>query len=111
VVTDGAGCWVVEFYDFTTAAGQLDGDLAQLGDVHERAWRNGARQGTPVIVHTAGETDARVNLFFRTGPMAAARPGTRRRYAFALVVWLNFLRVRGRPWDQAGPGDVEAFKD
>lgn len=110
-MTDGAGCWVVEFYDFTTAAGQLDGDLARLGDVHERARRNGARQGTPVIAHTAGETDARVNLFFRTGPMAAARPGTWRRYAFALVVWLNFLRVWGRPWDQAGPGDVEAFKD
>ena len=111
VVTDDAGCWVVEFYDFTATAGQLDGDLAQLGDVHERARRNGARQGTPVIVHTAGEVDARVNLFFRTGPMAAARPGTWRRYAFALVVWLNFLQVWGRPWDRAGRGDVEAFKD
>ena len=111
VVTDGARCWVVEFYDFTTVAGQLDGDLARLGDVHERARRNGARQGTPVIAHTTGEMDARVNLFFRTGPMAAARPGTWRRYAFALVVWLNFLRVWGLSWDQAGPGDVEAFKD
>lgn len=83
-VTDDAGCWVVEFYGFTTAADQLDGDLAQLGDVHERARRNGARQGTPVIVHTAGEADARVNLFFRTGPMAAARPATWRRYAQGL---------------------------
>jgi hypothetical protein len=43
VVTDGAGCWVVEFYDFTTEAGQLDGELAHLGDVDERARRNGAR--------------------------------------------------------------------
>jgi hypothetical protein len=87
------------------------GTWLSLGDVHERARRNGARQGTPVIMHTSGDVDARVNLFFRTGPMAAARPATWRRYAFALVVWLNFLRVWGRPWDQAGPGDVEAFKD
>ncbi len=109
---DGYGRWTVDFYDFTVASGQLgDGELAALGDVHERARRNGARQGTPVLVHTAGRVDARVNVFFRTGTMAAARPATWRRYAFALVVWLNFLEVLGRAWEAATAADVEAFRD
>src|SRR5260370_24737376 len=43
--------------------------------------------------------------------MAAARPATWRRYAFALVVWLNFLSVFGRSFDEATARDVEAFKD
>ena len=54
--------------------------------------------------------DPRVNLFFRTGPMADAKPGTWRRYAYSLVVWLNFLLVLGRAWDRATVRDVEAFK-
>jgi hypothetical protein len=109
---DRGGCWTVDFYDFTVACGVFDeGGLPGLGDVHERAARNGARQGTPVVVHTGGRADARVNLFFRTGAMAAARAGTWRRYAFALVVWLNFLEVFGRAWDEASAADVEAFRD
>jgi hypothetical protein len=43
------GCWRVNFYDFTTLCGKLDGELARFGDVHERARRNGARHGTPVL--------------------------------------------------------------
>ena len=60
---------------------------------------------------TAGWVDPRVNLFFRTGPMAAAQPSTWRRYAYALVVWLEFLAASGRSLDVATAGDVEAFKD
>jgi integrase len=101
---------VVEFYDFTAGVACLDGDLAGFGDVHERAVVNGARQGTPVIMGVAG-VDPRLNLFFRTGVMAAARPSTWRRYAYALVVWLEFLAAVGRSWDEATPRDVEAFKD
>jgi hypothetical protein len=107
----GAGCWTVDFYDFTVGAARLEGELAGLGDVMGRARRNGARQGTPVVVHTAGRPDARVNAFFRSLPMVGARPTTWRRYAFALVVWLNFLEVMGRPWDEASPADVEVFKE
>jgi len=111
-VVGGNGFWVVDLYDFTVAPGRLeDGELPGVGDVHERAVRNGARQGTPVIVHTAGRVDARINLFFRTGAMVSARPGTWRRYAFAVVVWLNFLEVFGRAWDRASAADVEAFKE
>src|SRR5207302_5016386 len=43
--------------------------------------------------------------------MAAARPTTWRRYAFAMVVWLNFLEAVGRTWDKATAADVEAFKE
>ena len=109
---DGVGCWTVDFYDFTVVPAHLgEGELAGLGEVEERARRNGARQGTPVVVHTAGRVDARVNAFFRSGAMVGARPATWRRYAFALVVWLNFLEVFGRAWDEATAADVEAFKE
>src|SRR5215211_9071878 len=103
----GDGSWTVDFYDFAAELAELDGELAGFGDVHERAVGNGARNGTPVIVHEAGRVDARVNLFFRTGAMAGSRPSTWRRYAYALVVWLEFLAAFGRSWDQATAGDVE----
>lgn len=104
---------MVDFYDLAAGRVRLaGGELAGFGDVHERAIRNGARHGTPVIVHSGGRIDGRVNLFFRTGAMAGARPSTWRRYAFALAVWLEFLDASsGRGWDSATVRDVEAFKD
>ena len=42
--------------------------------------------------------------------MADGSPLTWRRYAYALVVWLEFLEVSGREWHRATPRDVEAFK-
>jgi integrase len=107
----GDGSWTVDFYDFSVGLPVLDGELAGFGEVHERAAANGARNGTPVIVNEAGWVDARVNLFFRTGAMAAAQRSTWRRYAYALVVWLEFLAAFGRSWFEATAGDVEAFKD
>jgi hypothetical protein len=106
---NGAGHWDVEFYDFVSGSpGEVMG-LPGFGDLHERAVGNGARHGTPVIV-SGGLADPRINLFFRTGPMAEAVASTWRRYAFALVVWLNFLHALGRTWDRATVRDVEAFK-
>src|SRR5260370_34991790 len=96
----GSG-WTVEFYDFTKSAVVLDGELAGLGDMHERAARNGARQGTPVLVDGRGRADARVNVFFRTGAMAGARPTTWRRYAYTLVAWLGVLAGVGGVWEVA----------
>jgi integrase len=104
--------WVVEFYDFTVeSAGLRVAGFEFLGDLQERARRNGARHGTPVLVGPDGYADPRVNLFFRNGAMSSAAPTTWRRYAFALVVWLEFLRVFGRSWDEATAQDVEAFKE
>lgn len=104
-------CWRVGFYDFTVPGGKLDGGLAGLGDVRERARRNGARHGTPVLVGEEGYADPRINLFFRTGTMAGCSPGTWRRYAYAVAVWLEFLAVSGRAWERATARDAEAFKD
>lgn len=42
--------------------------------------------------------------------MADGAASTWRRYAYSLVVWLEFLEMSGRGWDQATVGDVEAFK-
>lgn len=101
--------WCVDFYDFTGGSPPFPDD-EDLGDLHERAVRNGARHGTPVIVGAAGRVDSRINLFFRTGAMADRAPSTWRRYAYALVVWLEFLAVFGREWHEATAPDVEAFK-
>ncbi|MFC8438205.1 site-specific integrase [Streptomyces griseoincarnatus] len=104
--------WGVEFYDFLKPPPRLGrGVLEGFGDLHERAARNGAKHGTPVLVTASGSTDPGVNLFFRVSPMAGRGVKTWRRYAYTLVVWLNFLQVFGRTWREATPRDVEAFKD
>ncbi len=69
----------------------------------------GARYGTPILLSPSGGADARVNLFFRFGSVAAHRPRTWRRYAFSLV-WLDFLETRARSWDAASRADFDGFK-
>ncbi|MFG2235933.1 site-specific integrase [Streptomyces sp. NPDC048723] len=104
--------WSVDFYEMVGAAPfEAEEELAWFGDIHERAARNGARHGTPILISPTGYSDPRVNLFFRTGSMAAAPVTTMRRYAYSLAVWLTFLHVFGRTWDRATAGDIEAFKD
>jgi integrase len=107
---DGAGSWVVEFYDLLRP---MSGDLGieGLAGLADRARRNGARHGTPVLLRSDGWVDPRLNLFFRTRPMTGARPRTWRRYAFTLKVWLTFLDTFGISWDQASCEDVDAFMD
>lgn len=110
-MADGGAYWDVYFYDFfSPRTGVVVEEVPGLGSLEERAVGNGARHGTPVIVARMGEVDARVNLFFRTGKVAGGRPSTWRRYAYALVVWMNFLHVFGRRWDEATVRDVEVFK-
>lgn len=102
--------WTVVFHDFTAPAADVK-CVPEFGELNARAAENGARHGTPVLVGPGGRPDPRINLFFRTGRMAVARSATWRRYAYALVVWLEFLHLSGRGWDEATPGDVEAFKE
>ncbi|WP_424921735.1 site-specific integrase [Streptomyces sp. wa1] len=52
-----------------------------------------------------------MNLFFRVSPMKGRGARTWKRYAYTLVVWLNFLQVFGKGWREATARDVEAFKD
>ncbi|WP_329321441.1 site-specific integrase [Streptomyces sp. NBC_01262] len=107
--------WTVEFYDFLKPPPTLpvlDRSLPErFGDLHERAARNGAQHGTPVLAMVSGFADPGVNLFFRVSPMKGRGIRTWRRYAYTLVVWLNFLHVFGKSWREATPRDVEAFKD
>jgi hypothetical protein len=104
--------WVVEFYDFTERLpAAVAVGVSWLPDLYERAAAKGARQGTPLVIRASGEVDPRVVLFFRVGTMASARPSTWRRYAYSLVVWLNFLDAVGVGWPAATGVDVEAFKD
>ncbi|GHB10446.1 site-specific integrase [Streptomyces termitum] len=104
--------WSVEFYDFLKPPPSLgEGMLGGFGDLHDRAARNGAQHGTPVLVTVSGFADPGVNLFFRVSPMKGRGARTWKRYAYTLVVWLNFLRVFGKGWREATARDVEAFKD
>ncbi|MDX6353303.1 MAG: hypothetical protein QOF98_206, partial [Streptomyces sp.] len=104
--------WTVDFYDFNSPPPDTEAPgLPALGDLHDRAIRNGARHGTPVILSPAGRPDSRINLFFRESRMATSQPGTWRRYAYTLVVWLDFLDAIGTAWDRATVRHVEAFKD
>nr|WSY52033.1 site-specific integrase [Streptomyces sp. NBC_00886] len=104
--------WTVDFYDFNSPPPDTEAlGFSTLGNLHARAVRNGARHGTPVILSPSGRPDSRINLFFREGRMATSQPGTWRRYAYTLVVWLDFLDAVGTTWDQAAVRDIEAFKD
>ena len=108
---DGGGAWSLDFYDFRAELDSAGDELvASFGDVHERAAMNGARQGTPILVGPSGTADARVNLFFRIGDVAGRRPRTCRRYAYSLLVWLDFLTGRGRSWDAVTMVDFDDFK-
>lgn len=51
-----------------------------------------------------------MNGFFTSYPMTVRDRDTWRKYAYTLGLWLNFLAVRGRGWQQAVPADVEVFK-
>ncbi|MEU9059100.1 site-specific integrase [Streptomyces sp. NPDC048430] len=104
--------WSVEFYDFLKPPPSLgEGTLGGFSDLHDRAARNGAQHGTPVLVTVSGFADPGVNLFFRVSPMKGRGARTWKRYAYTLVVWLNFLQVFGKGWREATARDVEAFKD
>ncbi|MFE6667347.1 hypothetical protein ACFVFH_27765 [Streptomyces sp. NPDC057697] len=85
--------------------------LGGFGDLHDRAARNEAQHGTPVLFTVSGFADPGVNLFFRVSPVKGRGARTWKRYAYTLVVWLNSLQVFGKRWWEVTARDVEAFKD
>jgi integrase len=105
------GRWNCFFYDLGPSWAEVSSqELESLGDIPAWFRANGRRDGQPVLIGPDGHPDPRIDAFFSSRRMAARSPGTNRKYAFSLRVWLDFLVARGVPWDAAREKDVEAFK-
>lgn len=107
----GPDGWYLDFYDFRHELESVEDLLPGVGDVHERARRNGARQGTPVFLDPTGRADVLVNAFWRAPGVRGLAVGTQCRYARSLKVWLDFLHVVGSSWRLAGRSELAAFKE
>lgn len=103
--------WQLGFYDFQRDLPSLEPLVPGLGDVYARARRNGARQGMPYFLDPSGRADALVNAFWRCPPMRGRAASTKRRYAFSLKVWFDFLFLIGSSWRHAGRSELAAFKE
>jgi Phage integrase, N-terminal SAM-like domain len=105
--------WFLDFYEFRRCLEPVDDIVpgVTVGDVVARAKRNGARDGTPFFLTPTGRADPRVNAFWRAPGARGLSKGTKRRYAFSLKVWLDFLHAIGESWEHASPSVVGAFKE
>jgi len=103
--------WFVGFYDFRRGLESVEDLVPGAGDVVARARRNGARDGTPFFLDPAGRADWRINAFWRSPGVRGLAKGTRRRYAFSLKVWLDFLTALAMRWDEVSPTVLGAFKE
>ncbi|WP_433611998.1 site-specific integrase [Prescottella agglutinans] len=104
----GEGWWL-DFHDVSKPrAGGLD---CNLPDPAVLAKENGATDGTPFFVGPDGRADSRVNRFWRDPTVRGLSMETKRRYAFSLKVWLNFLTVIGVNWDRADAATLASFKE
>jgi integrase len=105
------GKWTLRFYEFRRGwepAGHL---VPGFGDVLDRARRNGALEGTPFFIGPDGRADALVNAFWRVPGVRGLKAETRRRYAYSLKAWLDFLHAVGVRWDQATRDVLAMFKE
>ncbi|MER5967501.1 site-specific integrase [Streptomyces sp. NPDC002057] len=84
--------------------------LAGLPTLAEWAHAHGTQLGQPVLLRADGWSVPEVNGFFASARMRNASTGTRRKYAFAVAVWLGFLDAAGRAWHDADEEDVAGFK-
>ncbi|MFE9455088.1 site-specific integrase [Streptomyces sp. NPDC006739] len=84
--------------------------LAGLPTLAEWAHAHGTQMGQPVLLRADGWSVPEVNGFFASARMRNASAGTRRKYAFAVSVWLGFLDAAGRAWHDADEEDVAGFK-
>ncbi|WP_328738293.1 site-specific integrase [Streptomyces erythrochromogenes] len=84
--------------------------LAGLPTLAEWAHMHGTQPGQPVLLRSDGWSVPEVNGFFASARMRNASVGTRRKYAFAMAVWLGFLDATSRAWHDADEEDVAGFK-
>ena len=68
------------------------------------------RDGQPFFVGPGGLVDVRVNRWFCSDELRGLSRSTWRKYAYSLLVWLNFLSVYGVGWDEADAEAQEALK-
>lgn len=66
--------------------------------------------GRPILMDSVGLPDVRVNRWFASDELRGQDPLTWRKYAYSLVVWLNFLAAYGLSWDEVDAESIEAFK-
>ncbi len=66
--------------------------------------------GRPILVDSAELPDVRVNRWFASDELRGLDPLTWRKYAYSLVVWLNFIAAYGLSWDEADAESIDAFK-
>ena len=92
-----------------TPAYRSDPLLIEFGGVLERA--AGGVRGQPFLLGPDGRPDSRVNAFFVSARMRGRSPLTWKKYAYSLGLWLNFLLVLGRRWDDATEEDAAYFKE
>src|SRR5215211_4701541 len=103
--------WFLGFYDFRRRLESVEDLVPGVGDVLARARRNGAREGTPFFLDPSGRADAAVNGFWRAPGVRGLASSTKRRYAFSLKVWLDFLHQVGVRWDRVDRSVLAAFKE
>ena len=68
------------------------------------------RDGQPFFVGPGGLVDVRVNRWFCSDELRGLSRSTWRKYAYSLLVWLNFLSAYGVGWDEADAEAQEALK-
>ncbi|WP_236724799.1 site-specific integrase [Mycobacterium avium] len=86
---------------------ELAGLGAQLGAVGSRL---GALPGQRFVLDPSGFPDLRINAFLASARMRNMADTTNRDYSQSLLLWLNFLDIRGVQWWTATSDDAEEFE-
>lgn len=106
------GSWVVFRYDVECPIGTVDDPLLVAhAEMLESLAGRGRRHDQPFLLGPDGRPDERINAFFASPRMLSRSPLTWKKYAQSVGMWLNFLLVLGRRWDEASEDDAEYFKE
>lgn len=86
---------------------ELAGLGVQLGALGSRL---GALPGQRIVLDPSGFPDLRINAFLASARMRNMADTTNRDYSQSLLLWLNFLDIRGVQWWTATSDDAEEFE-
>jgi len=107
----GAGRWRLHRLTLDEArlseVSELAGLGAQLGAVGSRL---GALPGQRFVLDPSGFPDLRINAVLASARMRNMADTTNRDYSQSLLLWLNFLDIRGVQWWTATSDDAEEFE-